>query len=320
MESNGSFLSRLKNSILPKKVELQKPQPNENERFGGLKVETLGVEGETLAPKVDWNNPPGQIPKERVTDMAGYATKTMGIGTEAYSKLISNIRYISPELTEKAFSKLSDKLKLDSEQLGKDFVLVHDGEDDGSRKWVCAKLSELSGFKQVSTSDLTDKSQGISPDTILVFADDLMITGEQTTHWIKEVIDANGIDNKIYEVYLAGTDNYVNGFRSQHTNKRVDKVIKVFHVPDLDEIGFFGRDSNFTIGSYVMTFFDHRVSDRFVQELCRSRGDVGKNLGSDGTPHWLVDDMWKAPPYDKTRFSPGGKWWGVASRIPRDFK
>lgn len=270
-------------------------------------IETLGINGEKLAPVIDWEHLPPHISRERFEDFVSYFLHTLHGKVDQITAIISNIRYIDSALTKAALQELAKRITVLSQS--ENICLITDDEKEGSRWWICDELVKLGGFRRTSENQLNN----VTNDTTFVVVDDLMIFGEQSARLMDRVIEKLGKKVKFVEAYLAATNNFRNGFR--HNIDEGHRVIRVFDVPDLTRVGIRGQIPLNANLSCVLTFFAHKVSDRFLPMLTRSRS----RQEEDGTHHWLVDDLAMAPPYQIDRFTNLKHGWAhMAKKIPQE--
>lgn len=276
---------------------------SESKEIGGLTVETLGVLGEFLPPLIDWERLPTHVPRERIEDFSLSIINDGGT-PKLLSEIMSNIRYIDRAHTQAAMQVLANYLTTLSQT--EKIVLIHDEGQSGSRQWMCDELGKLGEFSIMSENEI-DQSM---TDVIFVLPDDLMIFGEQSTRIMERVREKVGKNTKFIEAYLAATDNTNNGFR--RNDNTYQKIVRAYSVPDLSQSGITSKIPRITNNSYILTFFDHKVSDRVLPSLTRSNAESNEY-------HWLIDDLTVAPPYEPDRFTNLNSGWAhLARRIPRE--
>ncbi len=171
---------------------------------------------------------------------------------------------------------------------------------------MCDELGKLGEFSIMPENEIDQNMT----DVIFVLPDDLMIFGEQSTRIMERVREKVGKNTKFIEAYLAATDNTNNGFsRNDNPNQ---KIVRTYIVPDLSQSGITSKIPHTTNNSYILTFFDHKVSDRVLPYLTRSNAESNQY-------HWLIDDLTVAPPYEPDRFTNlNSSWTHLARRIPRE--
>ncbi len=265
-----------------------------------VSFETLGLNGESLAPLISPENPPEQLRLDLLEDFRDAFLNSGGTDT-CLEGIRSNIRCIDDKTFEDALDVLA--ANLESSELP--ILLIHDGDERGSRVWIADKLATRSPdrFSTISVDEIADLGSLKGYD--LVVADDLRIFGEQTGNIVKKLTEMGVEQSAISEAYIAAT----NLIRLPGTRK-----IRVFEVPTLDELNLSRQLPKVTWsnGDYILTFLYYKVADRFYPNLKRS--DTVLKHGDRYT--WLIDDLTVPPPYDTDRFDPGTGWGRRASERP----
>lgn len=281
--------------------------------IGGF--ETLGIDSETIPPLLNWDRPPVHIPGGRLASFRNHCLK-QGISVGEVDQIISRLRYIDEEKTDRAFGGLFSWFQ---RKIGEStFFLVTYEEEKSSGSWVSQKLIERGlancvGGKPISVRKFIEGFQQgeIPPGVNVAIADDLMIFGEQIAcHIIEPIIKACKFKPGQFFVGVLGSTNIArrNGF----TGNLFDGVnlARIFQIPVIEEEGLtnpFGSNNY-----YILTFFHHRVSDRVLPPLLRS----GQYFVENCRHYWLIDNLCIPPPYDPDRFTTGS-WSTMAKEIPR---
>jgi len=281
-------------------------------------IETIGYKGSELAPQVDWKAPPRIIDASRVETYRQYLIRNK-MPEKEVARLLSEIRYISPEVTQVAIGLLTKRMKEKVE--GKSYVMTY-YEDGHSGDWISHVMAAQHGLNKglmppIEIRQLEElfKKKQIPEGTQIIIPDDLGIFYEQIAHnIINPIEDVAGVQwlRNIHVALLAGTDHIQNGF-TQDSIVKVGSVTRVFKVPMLGELGFNNIPNNGN-SSYMTTCFDHKVPDRFLPVLTRSR----RQKDDFGKPQWIVDDILVPPPYEPNRFSPGGSWGVFAANVRKE--